>query len=55
MCEGGTPSEGVSNGSVGSWLTETSFNGGWKLVSIVCVCFQVILAVRKYSAMYVFR
>ena len=25
------------------WL-QTSINGGWKLVSIGCVCFQVILA-----------
>ena len=38
MCEGGTPSEGVSNGSVGSSNREMSVNGGWKLVSIVCVC-----------------
>ena len=44
MCAGGTPSEGVSNGSV--WLANrgTSVDGGWKLVSFGLVCFQVVLA-----------
>ena len=55
MCEGGTPSDGVSNGSVGSLLTgKRALMGENSFPSFVCV-FSGNFGVRKYSAMYVFR
>ena len=43
----GPPSEGVSKGSVGNWLTGTSVDGGWKLVSFGLCVFSGIFGVRS--------
>ena len=44
----GPPSEGVSNGSVGSWLTgERALMGAWKLVSFGLCVFSGSFGVRS--------
>ena len=43
----GPPSEGVSNGSVGGWLTGTSVDEGWKLVSFGFRVFSGSFGVRS--------